>query len=1036
MQMRNEIGVERATAQLPFLRSMRARLLFWFLLLAVIPLALVGVLAYLQAQSSLRDAAYEKLEAVRGIKATEIGRYLVGKGVDTVRVADVAQVLRQDAFAKLARGREEKTAALLRMFQDWTNDILSVSSDSNMINNVQDLTDLFQELGALRVRELDFSQTYSGDEGAFLSSYQSLDDFFSNYGRIHGYEQVFLIDPTGLVVYAMRRGAVLGTDLDSGPYRNSNLAALFWQIKSSAAQQASFVDIAAFSDTDPTDVDAPMAMFVGMPIFDGSGELLSTLVYQVPFASINQVVQLRAGLGETGETCLVGKGSGLPSLRSDLVIKEGKIGDPQAGAYLERAFSGVTGTDIEMSNDGVVEIVDYGPLDIPGLNWIIVTTMNLEEATVPALAGEAQDFYTQYTTEYGYGNLYLINRNGYVYYTTAHEADYQTNLVDGPYRGSNIARLFRQVIETRRSGFADFEPYEPLGGAPVAFLAAPLVFRDRVEVVVVVELVSDEINAIIQERTGLGQTGETYLVGPDNRMRSNSRLDPEHRSVAASFMGTVEENGVDTKATRKALAGETGTDLILDYRDQRVLSAWTPIDVFGETWALLVEQDEAEAFAAVIVLRNVSAAVAGLTMLIVVFVASRIAFSISNPVVHLTEVARVVADGNLDIQATVESNDEIGLLGDAFNQMTRQLGESVGALEESTRILERRAEYLSTASEVARDVARVQDPQRLLDRVVSLVSIRFGFYHAGIFLIDESGEWAVLRAASSEGGRRMLARGHRLRVGVQGMVGYVTGQGVVRVASDVEADQVHWVNPDLAETRAEMVAPLRVGAEVIGALDVQSTQAGAFSDQDVEVMQTLADQVAVALRNVQLVRQAQDALVAERRAYGEISREAWAELIRARPHLGYRYDGSGTVPLSQAQSEGAVSESLEDEAQRELALPVQVRGNTIGAITAHKLEDAADWSDDEVALIEAMLDRLAPILDSAQMYRASQRRAAREQMTRQIIDQVRSADSIEEILQAATRALSRELDVAEAVIRLGTETTLISEQTRVDKTVE
>lgn len=166
--------------------------------------------------------------------------------------------------------------------------------------------------------------------------------------------------------------------------------------------------------------------------------------------------------------------------------------------------------------------------------------------------------------------------------------------------------------------------------------------------------------------------------------------------------------------------------------------------------------------------------------------------------------------------------------------------------------LQHRALQLQTAAEVARDAAAITDPKELLERAVKLLRDRFGFYYAGIFLLDDQNEYAILQAAASEAGRIMLEQGHKLKVGEMGIVGYVAGAGEPRVASDVETDAVHLKNPLLSQTRSEMALPLKVGERIIGVLDVQSAYEDDFSEDDVLVLQTMADQLAIAIENANL----------------------------------------------------------------------------------------------------------------------------------------------------------------------------------------
>ncbi len=341
-----------------------------------------------------------------------------------------------------------------------------------------------------------------------------------------------------------------------------------------------------------------------------------------------------------------------------------------------------------------------------------------------------------------------------------------------------------------------------------------------------------------------------------------------------------------------------------------------------------------------------------------------------------------------------------------------------------TRDLERRARYLETTARVARDTSSVLDLQNLLTRVVTLVSERFGFYHTGVFLLDPAGEWAVLQSASSEGGQRMLARGHRLRVGEEGIVGYVTGRGEPRIALDVGTDAVFFDNPYLPDTRSEMALPLRARGEIIGALDVQSKEPQAFSDEDVAVLQALADQVAVAISNARLFQQAQESLEAGRRAYGEISRAAWVQMLRVQTNLGFLSDQRGIFPVGdlwEPQME-AVLQTGEvtpgDGDGSTIAMPIKVRGQVIGVVDAQKLDESSEWTAEEIALIETLAEQLGLALESARLYQDTQRRAERERLTGQVAARMREILDVDSVLKTAVREIGEALQLHDMTIRL------------------
>jgi len=364
----------------------------------------------------------------------------------------------------------------------------------------------------------------------------------------------------------------------------------------------------------------------------------------------------------------------------------------------------------------------------------------------------------------------------------------------------------------------------------------------------------------------------------------------------------------------------------------------------------------------------------------------------------------------------------------------RALSEAQQMLEsrvaERTSDLEKRARYLQATATVARDAASILDVSELLSRVVRLVSEQFQFYHAGLFLIDDSGEWAELKAASSEGGQRMLARNHRLQVGVQGTVGYVAARGIPRIALDVGEDAVYFSNPDLPETRSVMTLPLRARGEIIGVLDVQSREPAAFTEEDISVLSSLADQVAVAISNARLFEQVQQSVDAERRAMGELTREAWMALVRSRPDLGFVSDHRGTYQMEGEEWRPAEkrviqigASTIPNEDPSVLAVPVKVRDQVIGVIHAQLSEQEEAWNRDRRSLMEALAQQLGTALESARLYRQTQQRAAREQLTIEISDRIRSSLNIDTILQTAVREIGEAMDVHDLSIEFQQEPT-------------
>jgi GAF domain-containing protein len=358
----------------------------------------------------------------------------------------------------------------------------------------------------------------------------------------------------------------------------------------------------------------------------------------------------------------------------------------------------------------------------------------------------------------------------------------------------------------------------------------------------------DKMDEIMLERGGLGATGETYLVDKYNVFVSVARFGRE------DFPRGVHTEGIDG-----ALQGNEGTGLYENYRGVPVIGAYRWME--DRELALLAEIEQEEAFAPVRELGRVIALV-GLGViggiLLTAYLSAR---QISRPIVAITEAATKIAAGDLSQRAPMLTKDEVGVLANAFNSMAAQLRELIETLEqrvaERTRQLERRAVQLETAADISRAATSVLDPGELLRQTVNLIRDRFDFYYVGLFLLDETGQWAVLRAGTGEPGRQMLKQGHKLEMGGTSMVGWCTANAQARIALDVGEEAVRFDNPLLPETRSEMALPLISRGQVLGALTVQSTEAGAFSDEDIAVLQTMADQVSNAIENARLFEETQ-----------------------------------------------------------------------------------------------------------------------------------------------------------------------------------
>ncbi len=358
-------------------------------------------------------------------------------------------------------------------------------------------------------------------------------------------------------------------------------------------------------------------------------------------------------------------------------------------------------------------------------------------------------------------------------------------------------------------------------------------------------------------------------------------------------------------------------------------------------------------------------------------------------------------------------------------ELTALQGDLEVRIQERTVSLEKRASQLQTVSSLARTIASVQDLNVLLPNIANLVSEQFGFYHTGIFLLNDAHTHAVLKAASSDGGRRMLARDHQLPLDSESIVGYVTSRGEPRIALDVGADAVYFNNPDLPDTRSEIALPLRVSGKVIGALDVQSTQTNAFSVEDVEVLSTLADQVAVAIENARLFGDAQKALGEARVTFERYVQQEWGNFAQQVRHTGYVFDGKQITVLdtsSKREPPRAIQTGSlvldKGKTSATVSVPIKLRGQTIGVLDVRSKRGAREWSREEIMLLEAAAERAALALENARLLEGAQRRAARERTIGEISARIGSASDFNSILRATVEEMGRRIGAAEVVFEL------------------
>ena len=523
------------------------------------------------------------------------------------------------------------------------------------------------------------------------------------------------------------------------------------------------------------------------------------------------------------------------------------------------------------------------------------------------------------------------------------------------------------------------------------------------------------------QKTQIGQSGIAYVLNENNQIVARS--DPSYASLLTA------ENTYLTLATAKQAIDPINphnssnfNEALHNYTDEKGVKWRAYSSVLSNGWAIFVQVPERVLMANLILFQRIAWISLGFASAILLLLSWLTIRQGLLPIRTLTKTVAAISQGDLTQVALVESDDEIGILARSFNSMTAQLRELIANLErrvmDRTRDLEKRAIQLQVTAEVASEAAAIQDLEQLFANTVRLISQKFNFYHTGIFLLDESGKHAILRAASSEGGQRMLNRSHKLEVGKVGIVGYVAASGEPRIALDVGADAVFFNNPDLPQTRSEMALPLIARGQIIGVLDVQSTKPGAFSEEDTATLQVLADQVALAIDNSRLITEMQNALQEIKNLYELQVGHAWQKRLGDQK-LVYTYNRLGT----QNRLSVDTNHREDEEDPGSIVIPIVFRGYQLGTVTLCKEDDHPTWTTEEVETINTIVNQFSLALENARLLEETQRRAERERQLAEITAKLRASNDPDRIIRTAAEELLQALKVKQSQVLVNPRTT-------------
>jgi len=523
----------------------------------------------------------------------------------------------------------------------------------------------------------------------------------------------------------------------------------------------------------------------------------------------------------------------------------------------------------------------------------------------------------------------------------------------------------------------------------------------------------------------IGQQGHAYVVDRQGNLiafRDTLRVvrgeNVSHLDEVSKFLGNYQSSGLKIFSKANISTGINGDQVVSSH-----------VTLEKPEWAVVIELPIKEAYQAGILALSLSAGGVLFLAILAGISGSYLARRLATPLLNLTETVTQIASGDVKQRAVIEGPSEIAQLAEAFNSMTNQLQESIDSLEQRVADRTRRLEIVATLGEKLSSILNLDE---LLDEVVDQVRDRFGYYHAHIYLLDDRQERLVVAAGTGIAGEEMKAKGHNIPlIATTSLVARTARNGeIVRVDNVRETED--WLpNPLLPDTFSEMAVPILLEGQVVGVLDVQENKIGGLDESDAILLRSLANQVAVAIRNARLFNEVETALADVRVAQQQYLEESWEKAkIMQRNAAHYHYASPDATPLAESTLSEANQQAL---CQKQpfvmringttnadpIVTSIKLRDQVIGALQLYPQKNDHIWTEDDLALVEAIVEELAQTAENLRLFEDTRERANYERTVGEISEKLRAAPNLNALLETASRELGQRLGVPYTVLEMG-----------------
>lgn len=635
-----------------------------------------------EGTQALEKASFESLKGFRSIKKKQIEDFFKGCKDDLNALVYQVGIFRQEAIDKLHVNQAFKKQKIESYLFNLADSLKNIASK-------QDLKDLVNSLQAAS----DKNSGQKADSLKNISTY--LESCYLTLNTIDA-ERSYLLGKNGEVLLINWGRTNINDKI------TKNVFSDLWR-KIAEKKQLIIIDDKQYSF-----LDGKSVFFMACPIFSSSDQLIGAIVIPISQKKISSMIRIKASHKIKSFNYIFDSDLRMISpIQQDSAreISFNKLLKNKANLkkLYNQAKKGFSIDSISINDKKEEVLLSCMPLDLPGdKKWALISEANLEQILAPKIKNingkesniqEQTEFYKSLIDIYGYYDLFLFTPDGFCFYTVKHESDWKTNLLTGPYKESQLGNVVRQVLKNKRFSFADYKPYPPSNDSPAAFIAEPLIVDGDIELIVGLQLPAQRINNMVHLGSKKELHLESYLIGSDGFRRSNSFLEPDQTIEQSFSSGTP----IDNVVVQSALKGQTGTDLTSNYSGKQVLSAYTPINIYGVKWALVCEQEKAVALAAKekmqktgedanVEIFNWTVWICISVFIIVLLTAWLVARGISRPIMALTKIASsfdLVKGDAENSNKKIVAGGEIGILAERFDLMRESIQQQHKQLREN-----------------------------------------------------------------------------------------------------------------------------------------------------------------------------------------------------------------------------------------------------------------------------------------------------------------------------------------------------------------